>query len=128
MRVDLPAPFSPTMACASPRSNLRLTPSSAVTPEKRLVMPSMRSSGVAILISCRDRVCSPQTGLIGFVDVLPCVAGIEESVFKRDPHRHALFAKVLLQSVEGERPEARVGFDRHVHLAINDAFERGPFS
>ena len=36
--VDLPAPFSPTMAWIVPARTLRLTPSLATTPGKRLTM------------------------------------------------------------------------------------------
>src|SRR5687767_15860207 len=44
--VLLPAPFSPTSACTSPRSSEKLTASSAVTPAKRLTIPSMRRTGL----------------------------------------------------------------------------------
>ena len=39
MSVDLPAPFSPTMAWISPRRTANVTSDSAVTTPKRLVMP-----------------------------------------------------------------------------------------
>src|SRR4051812_30734828 len=39
MRVDLPAPFSPQIACTVPRSTCRVTSCSALTPGKVFVMP-----------------------------------------------------------------------------------------
>src|SRR5688500_14087395 len=39
MSVDLPAPFSPTMACTWPRVTVMLTSLLATTPGNRLVMP-----------------------------------------------------------------------------------------
>src|SRR5438270_708585 len=48
IRVDLPAPFSPTNACTSPASNSRCTPRSARTPPKDLWMSvSLRRGGTA---------------------------------------------------------------------------------
>src|SRR5215208_1370404 len=46
MRVLLPAPFSPRMTCTSPFSSSKSTPSSAVTPGKRLVMPRISRRGL----------------------------------------------------------------------------------
>src|SRR5215212_1237114 len=43
--VVLPAPFGPMMACNSPSDTVRLTSSDAATPPKRLVSPSIASSG-----------------------------------------------------------------------------------
>src|SRR5947209_14502855 len=43
--VVLPAPFGPMMACSSPSVTARFTSSDAVTPPKRLVSPSIASSG-----------------------------------------------------------------------------------
>jgi hypothetical protein len=45
-RVVLPAPFSPSSACTSPAAASKSTPSFAITPGKRLVMPSMRTAGI----------------------------------------------------------------------------------
>jgi hypothetical protein len=47
--VDLPAPFSPTSACTSPRRRAKSTPSSAVAPAKRFTIPAMRRIGAASL-------------------------------------------------------------------------------
>src|SRR3954468_22847993 len=45
IRVDLPAPFSPTTACTSPRPTVRLTSEFATTPGKRLVIPLSSITG-----------------------------------------------------------------------------------
>src|SRR5918999_1332187 len=50
--VDFPAPFSPTSACTSPRRSSTPTPSSAVTPAKRLVMPSILRTTSVIAPLC----------------------------------------------------------------------------
>src|SRR3569833_2327124 len=46
--VDLPAPFSPTSACTSPGSRLKLTPSSARTPGNVLTMFRISRSGIFV--------------------------------------------------------------------------------
>src|SRR4051794_23008116 len=45
MSVDLPAPFSPTSACTSPRRTARLTSEFATTPGNRFVMPRSSMTG-----------------------------------------------------------------------------------
>src|SRR6476646_2543713 len=45
MSVDLPAPFSPTMACTVPLSTVREMSLLATTPGNRFVMPSSRTAG-----------------------------------------------------------------------------------
>src|SRR3954447_12824609 len=46
MRVDLPAPFSPTMACTSPATSSKSTPRRACTPPYRFSTPvSRRTAG-----------------------------------------------------------------------------------
>ncbi len=49
MRVDLPAPFSPQMACTWPRSTDRVTLESAFTPGNVFVMPRISRMWVVIL-------------------------------------------------------------------------------
>ena len=46
MSVDLPAPFSPSSACTSPRRTSKSTLSLATTPGNVLVMPRICSRGV----------------------------------------------------------------------------------
>ena len=68
MRVLLPAPFSPSRTCTSPRRRSKSTPSSATTPGKVFRMPSMRSNSSWLLTACScslrgtalRRRCSPQ--------------------------------------------------------------------
>src|SRR5581483_7120285 len=48
IRVDLPAPFSPTSAWTSPCRSSNCTSSSAWTPGKLLLAPLTRSSGVPV--------------------------------------------------------------------------------
>src|SRR6476469_6592862 len=45
IRVDVPAPFSPTTACTSPRPTVRLTSELATTPGNRLVIPRSSITG-----------------------------------------------------------------------------------
>src|SRR5690606_2333851 len=61
MRVDFPAPFSPQIAWISPRSTLRVTSFSTLTPGKFLTM--LRISRIASLIA--TPVISSQFGLAG---------------------------------------------------------------
>src|SRR5215207_3328855 len=51
INVDLPAPFSPSSACTSPRRRSKSTLSLATTPGKRLVIPfsSRRGASVAFM-------------------------------------------------------------------------------
>src|SRR6476646_6208874 len=45
IRVDLPAPFSPTRACTVPRRTLKVMSELATTPGNRLVMPVSSTAG-----------------------------------------------------------------------------------
>src|SRR4030042_2465134 len=45
MRVDFPAPFSPTTACTSPLPTAKLTPRRACTPGKAFAMPRISRAG-----------------------------------------------------------------------------------
>src|SRR6187431_258843 len=49
MRVDLPAPFSPSRACTSPLRRSKSTPSFATTPGNRLVMPLSSRRGASAM-------------------------------------------------------------------------------
>src|SRR4051812_8205227 len=46
IRVDLPAPFSPSSTCTSPATNSKSTPSSAITPGNVFRIPRSASTGV----------------------------------------------------------------------------------
>lgn len=50
MRVDLPAPFSPTRAKTSPAETASETPPRATTPGYRLTIPRSSTIGLPILI------------------------------------------------------------------------------
>src|ERR1700712_4123031 len=54
--VVLPAPFGPMMACNSPAATSSTTSSEASTPPKRLVSPSILSSGSATVRSRQQAV------------------------------------------------------------------------
>src|SRR3954468_3074123 len=54
IKVDFPAPFSPTRPWISPRSSRKSTPSSACTPPKRLAMPASSSRG-AVTVGSSDQ-------------------------------------------------------------------------
>src|SRR5205085_8428333 len=108
MSVDLPAPFSPTSACTSPRSTSTPTPSSATTPEKTLRIPSIRRSGsLVISVQSSER----------FAYELRGVRLVEEAILIDDLRRNLLAALELLKRVEGNGAEARVALDRRVHVA-----------
>src|SRR6266516_1545911 len=50
INVDLPAPFSPSRACTSPRRRSKSMPSLATTPGKRFVIPrSSRTRGSSLI-------------------------------------------------------------------------------
>ena len=52
MRVDLPAPFSPTRARISPRATSSVTSDNAWTPGKALETPSTLSNTCSCAIAC----------------------------------------------------------------------------
>src|SRR3954453_12234404 len=51
MSVDLPAPFSPTIAWMVPRRTVRLTSELATTPGNRLVIPLSSTAGGSVSIT-----------------------------------------------------------------------------
>src|SRR6476619_7098473 len=103
--VDLPAPFSPTSACTSPRSTEKFTPSSATEAPKRFVIPSMRSSGTR----AAGAVIQPSSlRSVRVGDRLRGVRLVEEPVGDDDLRRNGLALPQLLDGVEGQRSEARI--------------------
>src|SRR5438094_8834855 len=56
MKVDLPAPFSPTSACTSPAARSNDTPRSACTPANVLVMCAASKRSPAKLRKDRSRI------------------------------------------------------------------------
>src|SRR4051794_23878846 len=75
--VDLPAPFSPSSACTSPRFSSKWTWSLATTPGKRFVMPLSSRRGASSVIrmsgaglSARSTACfEPLLDRVGNRDV-----------------------------------------------------------
>src|SRR5689334_11026299 len=80
IRVDLPAPFSPSRAWISPLATTRSIPSLATTPGKRLTMPRIATAGGALwlierpfwssltpypLAHCDGRGASASSGVVG---------------------------------------------------------------
>src|SRR5262245_60241531 len=65
--VDLPAPFSPTIACTVPARSATVTSRSAVTRPKRWVMPRAASTGTAAPAAptAMSRVSSTLTEFLG---------------------------------------------------------------
>src|SRR5882672_3200542 len=51
IKVDLPAPFSPTSACTSPARADRFTSASTVFPANDLLMPRISSAGPCVVIN-----------------------------------------------------------------------------
>src|SRR4051794_3608974 len=146
IKVDLPAPFSPTSACTSPAWSSSETPSSAVTPAKCFVMPT-----AARAASCGDRSVgggsltaevrrpagaagadtrcpgpqevSASRFLIRSVGVFQLGLGIVGRVLAvgddRD-RRDAGAAVEVLERLERERTEARVGLDDTGDPSVDD--------
>src|SRR5688572_12096040 len=124
--VDLPAPFSPTRACTSPGSSSSPTPSSAVTPAKRLTIPSMRrTGGIAVITEAGGLTGAPRHRSVRVREVLRGVGLVEEPVGEENLRRDLLLAEILLDRVEGERPEPWIALDGGAELPGNDRLERG---
>ncbi len=51
MSVDLPAPFSPSRMCTSPRRREKSTPSSATTPGKVFLISRISRTGASAVLS-----------------------------------------------------------------------------
>src|SRR5688572_6674091 len=117
IRVDLPAPFSPTSACTSPGSSRKETLSRARTPGNLLVTSRASRTGACSFI---DRVSSP---LVGRVYVLLGVALVEEAVLEDDLLRYRLAFKELVDGVERQGTEARVGLHCGAELAVDDRLQ-----
>src|SRR5918994_3640283 len=110
IRVDFPAPFSPTRACTSPGRSSKEIPSRARTPGNRLVTRRTSRTG-----ACRSNV--PILPLVGLVQFLLGVLRGVDVVLDYDLLRYGLPGQELLDSVESQRTEARVGLDHGVDVA-----------
>src|SRR3954471_19605779 len=67
MRVDFPAPFSPTMACTSPRPTRSSMSRLATTPGKRLVIPRSSTASGATVCPAAPAGPSPVTPVAAMV-------------------------------------------------------------
>src|SRR5215211_2794860 len=109
IRVDFPAPFSPTRACTSPGCSSKETSSRASTPGNRFV--TRRTSRIG---ECRSIVLVPP--LVGLVQVLLSVLLGVDIVLYYDLLRYRLPGQELLDGVESQRTEAGVGLDHSVDI------------
>src|SRR5215213_963716 len=109
IKVDFPAPFSPTRACTSPGCSSKETSSRASTPGNRFV--TRRTSRMG---ECRSIVVV--LPLVGLVQILLSVLLGVDIVLYYDLLRDRLPGKELLDGVESQRTEAGVGFDHDVDV------------
>src|SRR5215216_747049 len=109
IRVDFPAPFSPTRACTSPGCSSKETSSRASTPGNRFV--TRRTSRMG---ECRSIVVV--LPLVGLVQILLSVLLGVDIVLYYDLLRDRLPGKELLDGVESQRTEAGVGLDHGVDV------------
>src|SRR5215216_4267937 len=109
IKVDFPAPFSPTRACTSPGCSSRETSSRASTPGNRFV--TRRTSRIG---ECRSIVLVPP--LVGLVQTLLSVLLGIHVILDDDLLRYRLPGQELLDGVESQRTEARVGLDHGVDV------------
>src|SRR6516164_8795064 len=97
--VDLPAPFSPNSTWTSPRRRSKSTPSSAITPGKRL----------EILVSSRRRLLVSRAASAARASLLSATAVIRATV------SHALHQSRRLHGVDGLEV-GRCEHEAHVDL------------
>src|SRR5215217_5225709 len=109
IKVDFPAPFSPTRACTSPGCSSKETSSRASTPGNRFV--TRRTSRIG---ECRSIVLVPP--LVGLVQTLLSVLLGIHVILDDDLLRYRLPGQELLDGVESQRTEARVGLDHGVDV------------
>src|SRR5215204_1939198 len=109
IKVDFPAPFSPTRACTSPGCSSKETSSRASTLGNRFV--TRRTSRIG---ECRSIVLVPP--LVGLVQTLLSVLLGIHVILDDDLLRYRLPGQELLDGVESQRTEARVGLDHGVDV------------
>src|SRR5215213_4466842 len=109
IRVDFPAPFSPTRACTSPGSSSKEMPSRASTPGNRFV--TRRTSRMG---ECRSIVLVPP--LVGLVQLLLGVLLGVDAVLNDDLLRDGLPGQEVIDGVESQRAEAGVGLYHRVDI------------
>src|SRR5215207_2668232 len=109
IRVDFPAPFSPTRACTSPSRSSKETSSRASTPGNRLVTRRASSTGER----CSIVLVPPLVGLVQAL--LSVLLGIHV-VLDDDLLWDGLAGQVLLDGIESQWTEAGVGLDHGVDV------------
>src|SRR5215204_5414904 len=109
IKVDFPAPFSPTRACTSPGCSSKETSSRASTPGNRFV--TRRTSRIG---ECRAIVLIPP--LVGLVQVLLSVLLGVDVVLYYDLLRDGLPGQEFLDGLQSQWTEARVGLDYGVDV------------
>src|SRR5215213_3043124 len=109
IRVDFPAPFSPTRACTSPGRSSKEMPSRASTPGNRFV--TRRTSRMG---ECRSIVLVPP--LVGLVQLLLGVLLGVDAVLNDDLLRDGLPGQEVIDGVESQRAEAGVGLYHRVDI------------
>src|SRR3954471_9944769 len=146
MSVDLPAPFSPMSACTSPGSSLNVTPSSALTPGKLMLISriSTTEAGGSVVdvvamggLAFRWWTWAPPRGLWGEgaarrrrqgssrgLSVLAIRQRLHglllvECLVGHDyPRRHGVTGHYLLGQVHQLRTEQGIAFDEEVEFAV----------
>src|SRR5215218_3432032 len=109
IRVDFPAPFSPTTARTSPSRSSKETSSRATTPGNRLVTRRASSTGER----CSIVLVPPLVGLVQAL--LSVLLGIHV-VLDDDLLWDGLAGQVLLDGIESQWTEAGVGLDHGVDV------------
>src|SRR4029450_7184074 len=103
MRVDLPAPFSPTSACTSPERTSKSTPRSAWTPPSPLRMPVRRNSPSGSVTAFPAFACpearghrmGPAAAGVGGRSVVELVDNVLGDPQRRAEQDHLLVREVL---------------------------------
>src|SRR6185312_4321095 len=111
IRVLLPAHFSPIRAWTSPARAAKATPSSAVTPGNRLVMPLASRTAPVI-----ESILAGGQGGGGLGLVV-------DPFLDHDPVRDGLAGGDRVDQVEELGPEERIAFDGAVELALGHGDE-----
>src|SRR5215208_6899117 len=109
IRVDFPAPFSPTRACTSPSRSSKETSSRASTPGNRLVTRRASSTGER----CSIVLVPPLVGLVqALLSVLLGIHVVLDDNLLWD----GLAGQVIFDGIESQRTEARVSLDHGVDV------------
>src|SRR6478735_950007 len=121
IRVDLPAPFSPTRACTVPRRTLKVMSELATTPGKRLVMPVSSTAGGTVEVAAG--------GPVGVASVLIAPAPRDSGSGGRESGRASCRVAVIAEHSSAERARPRRDLSRRGRVASGPPdFRRSPTS